>query len=333
VLLGGEGDDRLYGEAGDDVLDGGTGNDWLYGGGGNNTYLFGRGDGQDIVRASYDVTANRVSTLQLKAGISPSDLALKQVADNDMGSSYALEVSIVGTTDKVTLNGFFYQDSVTTAYSMVQQIRFDDGTVWSMQDILSHLYAGTAAADTLTGTTGADTISGGAGNDTLYGRAGNDVLLGGEGDDRLYGEAGDDTLNGGAGNDTLSGGLGSDTYVFGRGDGSDAIVEDDTSSTAVDTLRFSWDVAYDQLWLKRSGSNLEVSIVGSFDKVVVNNWYSGARYHVERFEAGDGKVLLDSQVDALVSAMASLAPPPAGETQLSQTYQETLGTVLAANWK
>ncbi|WP_267896318.1 calcium-binding protein, partial [Paracidovorax avenae] len=59
-LLGGEGADVLQGGDGDDVLDGGAGNDILaggvydtwngnYNGAGNDTYLFGRGDGQDVI--------------------------------------------------------------------------------------------------------------------------------------------------------------------------------------------------------------------------------------------------------------------------------------------
>ena len=47
----------------------------------------------------------------------------------------------------------------------------------------------------------------------------------------------------------------------------------------------------------------------------------------------DGKMLLDSQVDALVSAMASFAPPPAGQITLPADYQAALNPVIAANWK
>jgi hypothetical protein len=46
----------------------------------------------------------------------------------------------------------------------------------------------------------------------------------------------------------------------------------------------------------------------------------------------DGKVLLDTQVESLVSAMASFSPPAAGQTTLPQNYQDSLGSVIAANW-
>jgi hypothetical protein len=44
-------------------------------------------------------------------------------------------------------------------------------------------------------------------------------------------------------------------------------------------------------------------------------------------------MLLNTQVDALVSAMASFAPPAAGQTTLSADHQAVLNTVIAANWQ
>jgi hypothetical protein len=44
-------------------------------------------------------------------------------------------------------------------------------------------------------------------------------------------------------------------------------------------------------------------------------------------------VLLDSQVQSLVSAMAAFAPPAAGQTTLTVSYQNALGGVIAANWQ
>ncbi|WP_371316753.1 calcium-binding protein, partial [Pseudomonas gingeri] len=55
----------------------------------------------------------------------------RQVYDYQTGSSNgALELSIAGTSDKVTISGFFYQDSASNPYNPVQQVRFADGTVW-----------------------------------------------------------------------------------------------------------------------------------------------------------------------------------------------------------
>jgi hypothetical protein len=46
----------------------------------------------------------------------------------------------------------------------------------------------------------------------------------------------------------------------------------------------------------------------------------------------DGKLLLDSQVQNLVQAMAGFAPPAAGQTTLPAKYQAGLDSVIAANW-
>ncbi|MBC7700396.1 calcium-binding protein, partial [Aquabacterium sp.] len=56
------------------------------------------------------------------------------------------------------------------------------------------------------------------------------------------------------------------------------------------------------------GNNLEVDIKGTSDKFTLTNWYLGNQYHVEQFKTSDGKVLLDSQVQALVQAMAAFSP-------------------------
>ena len=81
------------------------------------------------------------------------------------------------------------------------------------------------------------------------------------------------------------------------------------------------------------GTNLEVSIIGASDKFNIANWYAGSANHVEQFKTSDGKTLLDSQVQNLVSAMAAFAPPAAGQTTLPANYATTLAPVLAANWQ
>ncbi|MDR9544839.1 calcium-binding protein, partial [Acinetobacter baumannii] len=210
LLEGGAGNDNLTGGAGDDILEGGLGNDQLNGGSGNNIYLFGRGDGQDTVSSSYDADVNKLNILKLKDGITASDLIIKQVDSS-------LEISISGSTDKITFQNVLYQDSLNNSYSSLQRIDFADGTSLKVADILQQLYQGTDGSDWLAGTTDADQLFGGLGNDTLYGRGGNDTLEGGDGDDKLYGEDGADILKGGLGNDTLAGGNGNDLLEGGAG--------------------------------------------------------------------------------------------------------------------
>lgn len=167
----------------------------------------------------------------------------------------------------------------------------------------------------------------GTGNDlanVLIGNAENNVLTGG---------AGNDSLDGRQGNDRLLGGTGNDTYILGRGYGGDTIVEDDSTPGNTDVALFSADIASDQLWFRKKGNDLEVIVIGTSDVFSIQDWYKGSRYHVEQFKTGDGKTLLDSQVQNLVDAMASFSPPQAGETVLSPDYQNAVGGVIAANWQ
>ena len=60
---------------------------------------------------------------------------------------------------------------------------------------------------------------------------------------------------------------------------------------------------------KQIGNNLEVLLNGTTDKLVMQNWYLGSQYHVEEFRFSDGSVLLDTQAQSLVSAMASFDTP------------------------
>lgn len=151
-------------------------------------------------------------------------------------------------------------------------------------------------------------------------------------DNHLRGNAADNTLIGGAGNDTLVGGLGNDAYVVGRGHGADTIQDKDSTAGNTDVARFLHDVATDQLWFRRVSNHLEVSIIGTEDKATILNWYRGAQHQLERFEVSEGQALLNAQVDSLVQAMASFAPPPMGQITLPPDYAQSLAPVIAASW-
>lgn len=90
--------------------------------------------------------------------------------------------------------------------------------------------------------------------------------------------------------------------------------------------------ALDTRLLQRLGASLEVSVIGTSDSSTITNWYDGTEYQLEQFRTSDGRTLASSQVDALVSAMASFAPPPAGQTTLTPEYQNHLSNVIATSW-
>jgi hypothetical protein len=52
---------------------------------------------------------------------------------------------------------------------------------------------------------------------------------------------------------------------------------------------------------------------------------------VERFKSGDGRTLLESQIQNLVDAMAGFSVP--ATTTLAPNYQAALVPTLAANWQ
>lgn len=128
---------------------------------------------------------------------------------------------------------------------------------------------------------------------------------------------------------TAAGGAGNDTYLTNRGGGADIVAD----SGGSDRIAFGAAVTSDQLWFRHVGNHLEIGIIGTSDKVTIQNWYTSAGNRVERFETAQGQVLLDTQVENLVSAMAAFAPPPAGQTTLPQDYQSTLQPIIASNWQ
>ncbi|WP_411877770.1 calcium-binding protein [Polaromonas sp. YR568] len=131
---------------------------------------------------------------------------------------------------------------------------------------------------------------------------------------------------------TLTGGAGSDTYTAYGGMGQDRIAENDATAGNTDVLSFGTGIATNQLWFSHTGNDLAISLIGTADKMTVQNWYLGNPYHVEQIKTSDNKVLLDTQVEALVQAMAGFTPPAMGQTTLTSAQQTALAPVLAANW-
>lgn len=332
TLKGGADQDIMYGAAGDDVLEGGTGNDTLITGGqGNDTYYFSLGDGQDTVfNQNYSSglaetdAATTTDKIVFKAGVASTDVTVRRIDSN-------LRLAITGTSDYITVSNHFQNDSPSSTMG-IDEVRFDDGTVWNQATLAAMALLGTSAGETLTGYAAADdTIDGQAGNDTIWGRSGHDTLSGGLGGDTLRGEDGNDTLNGGAdadalwgaagddiidggtGNDTLlTGGLGNDTYYFGLGDGQDMVyngnyssgtAESDAAATT-DKIIFRAGIATTDVTVRRIDGNLRLSINGTSDYITVNNHFyqdspsSGAGIDEVRFN--DGTIWTQAQISSWV---------------------------------
>jgi Ca2+-binding RTX toxin-like protein len=364
-LRGGTGNDTLLGGDGNDRLDGGAGADRLSGGAGNDTYVVDdvgdlveelANEGTDAVQSSISyVLGSNVENLTLTGlgtlsgtgnelnnvlTASGSGSVLYGLAGNDTLKGAAAHDILFGGEGNDRLDGGESADRLIGGAGDDVYVVDDVGDevveessqgTDSVQAAISYtlvanvenlMLTGNAAING-TGNELANVITGNSASNRLAGLGGNDTLRGG---------AMADILIGGLGNDRLEGGLGADTYEFGRGDGQDTIVENDDTAGVLDKLHFDAGIAADQLWWRKSGNSLEVSVIGSTDKVTLSNWYLGAARHVEVFELANGSQLLDTQVQALVQAMASFSPPAAGQASLPANYESTLQPVIAANW-
>ena len=188
--------------------------------------------------------------------------------------------------------------------------------------------------DSLNAGSGNDLLNGGEGIDRLDGGSGDDRLLGGAGDDQLIGGSGADHFTGGRGNDTSVGNSGNDTYQFARGDGQDTILDVDAFVGNQDRALFGTTIDPLDLVISRQANDLRLAIHGSADQVTVKDWYLGRTNHIETIQAGNGEVLLSTQVDQLIQAMAAFTQQTGltWDHAIDQRPQD-VQTVLAASWQ
>ncbi|MBU0631660.1 tandem-95 repeat protein, partial [bacterium] len=270
VLFGGEGNDLLYGEDGDDTIAGDQGDDTLYGGEGDDIYLFGRGDGQDIIVENdfTDWSRSGNDTLKFKDGVTPDDLVLVENGEDLIVALKEDGKSFDDLSDKITLKKWaLYDDEnsrdISRDYYTVENFSFNDGTTWSMNDIISHI--GSDENEDIAGFNQADTIEGKKGDDKLYGHLGDDtyVFNRGDGHDTIYdyGRKGDNYSYYNAGNDTLK---------FGEG-----ITEDDLNIT-----KYNNDVI---IFIKDGNTPLNELE----DSIIIKDWFI-SNNRIENMVLSDG---------------------------------------------
>lgn len=272
VTSGGDGNDRLRGDILADTMVGGLGNDLLSGGGGGDTYVFNTGDGHDtvfddnqtIIGDGFLTVDQTVDTLAFGAGINPSDIVFSRD-----GSSITLTVGATGDAVTLKRQDDYIQTGVFGAIptNRIEQVTFQDGTVWTWQDVNQKMIAAQTTA-------------------------GNDVTQGFTLADRFEKSAGDDILRGGESGDT---------YVFGVGAGHDRIEESvenvlygDDDSVEFDDTVLPADVTVsradnDLVLTLSSGDTLRVA--GEFDLQTLYTWTD-----VENFRFSDGTVWSKSDV-------------------------------------
>lgn len=338
-LAGNSLNNTLLGDNGNNVLNGGAGADTLTGYGGNDTYVV-ENAGDVVTEALNGGTDLVQSSVTHTLGANVENLTLTGTAAIN-GTGNTLDNSMVGNTANNTLNGGIGNDLLNGGAStdtLIGGVGNDTYQIGDAGDVVTELAnEGTdTVQSSITYTLGAN-VENLALNGTAAingtGNTLNNVLTGNAAGNMLSGGTGNDRLDGLGGADTLMGGTGNDTYILGRTYGLETVVENDATVGNTDIAQFMSGIATDQIWFRHLGNDLEVSIIGTGDKAMISNWYGGNQYHVEQFKTANGKTLLDSQVENLVNAMASFAPPAAGQTTLPPTYQTSLSTVIAANWQ
>ncbi|MGQ0685617.1 calcium-binding protein [Bradyrhizobium sp.] len=205
----------------DDTFEGGAGDDIIHSGfqssSGNDTFVYSRGDGNDVIREQTwnSFSSTEIDTLKL-TDIDSSDIQLIRSGDD-------LLVKVLSTNETITVLGQF-GDGADAPGMGLEYIEFANGDRWGRDTIASiaasssPFIAGTNGNDTLIGSAVAQNIYGEAGDDTLDGQGGSDLLYGGLGNDHLVisvSNAGDlVTVDGGVGTDTLDlSGLGVAAWV------------------------------------------------------------------------------------------------------------------------
>jgi Ca2+-binding RTX toxin-like protein/methionine-rich copper-binding protein CopC len=133
-LIGGSGNDTLYGNDAENEIDGGAGNDVLYGGGGNDTFNWG--------------AAARIGNDTFYGGVGDDTFVLSSSLDS------VIEYSGEGT-DVVWVDFSFSLANLPN----IEILRAYGSTGLTL--------TGNAASNLIRGTTGNDTIDGGTGNDTV----------------------------------------------------------------------------------------------------------------------------------------------------------------------
>ncbi len=226
----------------------------------------------------------------LDAGIAPADVTVRRDGTGD-----DLLLTIAGASNTLRIKSYFFQDGAST-YAL-EQVKFADGTVWSIADVKAKALQGTAGNDTLVGYASADTLDGGAGNDWIDGRGG------------------------------------SDTYKFGKASGNDTISESSDSKANTDVVLLDAGIATADVAVRRDGTgdDLLLTIAGASNTLRIKSYFyqdGKSSYALEQVKFADGTVWdyatvkakagvtalsgpVESEAAAqgLVQAMAAFAPP------------------------
>jgi VCBS repeat-containing protein len=319
LIEGGAGNDMLHGGDGDDTLMGGSGNDLMAGGRGSDVFVFGTGGGNDVVVSADlghypDLDETPVGPSGNDVVVIDSLLSLEDLAfSRDGYFDEDLVISIVGSTDSLTIVGYLSDDPALEIdfirlfpediYLTRADVEFIlNGNIVGSND--DDILQGTADANNMDGWGGNDVLLGGGGDDYVNGSFGNDSVGGGEGNDRVIGSAGDDHLYSDAGDDT---------FLFHRDNGNDILHAHSVQVIeypvpgfyqlaplgpvdlgGYDVVEFDVGIVLaDAIFTRSNARDLVVSLEGEAGQLVIPEFFAaGADHVVDAFHFTEGPGLV-----------------------------------------
>ncbi|MBU2590868.1 MAG: hypothetical protein KKC21_02470, partial [Nitrospinae bacterium] len=283
VIYGYEGNDTIYGIYGNDIIYGGAGDDILYGAFASPSYSYNEDNDTIYGGAGNDTIYGGEGNDIIDGGLD---------ADNMAGG--------IGDDTYVVDNvGDIITENANEGTDLVQS-----SITYTLTDNVENL--------TLTSTANVN----GTGNVL------NNIIIGNTSANTLYGLEGNDTLNGGAGNDTIYGGYGDDTYKFGIGSGNDTIYDYDKTKGNLDTVEFGAGITKNDLELVKEGNHLRITINGTENTLLIDNWFTNKYYKIEQFKFADGTTLASKEIESLGYKVIMYGT--AGDDSLSGTGSEEL---------
>ncbi|MBQ9620135.1 MAG: hypothetical protein IJR44_06550, partial [Neisseriaceae bacterium] len=282
-VIGGDGDDQIFGSQKSDLLLGDSGSDTIYGGASDDVIL-----GDAFIRPN------------LKGKyITITDGQLTKEYLWDQKGYYEKDVDNISLLHPAMSQWQLMVDWENGDYAIATPENYlanNEHLIKENESLQNDYLFGGSGNDLIIGQHGHDVLYGEQGNDILFGDdnrnneiSGNDYLNGGDGDDQLFGGLGDDILIAGKGRDILNGGQGDDVYIFNREDLTEndinTIIDKDGKGTImIDGVLLEnhiWKAISENIWqaenltLQKTGNDLEISFQDALSRIVIQDFIPG----------------------------------------------------------
>ncbi|OBQ45744.1 calcium-binding protein, partial [Halodesulfovibrio spirochaetisodalis] len=187
-------------------------------------------------------------------------------------------------------------DTITTTGSAYQHVQGGNGNDTIRTGSANDAIYGGADNDTIWAGAGNNAIWGGTGEDEIHSGSGNDTIDAGDDNDTIWAGDGTNTIDAGKGDDIIHAGANADTYKYSKGDGHDVIYDNEsgavTADHTLDAIRFSSDIAYNDLQFAIDGNDLLITFKNSpEDSIRIKDAATNPEHAVE-------KILIENRYNA-----------------------------------